>query len=41
MEGSENDEQQRRMLEQIVIDKDLPVAMRTIQVRISFTMAQL
>ena len=33
VEGSETDEQQRQLLEQIVIDKDLPVAMRTIQVR--------
>ena len=33
VEGSESDEQQRQLLEQIVIDKDLPVAMRTIQVR--------
>ena len=32
VEGCENDEDQRRILEQIVIDKDLPVAMRTIQV---------
>jgi len=31
VEGSETDEQQRQLLEQIVIDKDLPVAMRTIQ----------
>jgi len=31
VEGSENDEQQRHLLEQIIIDKDLPVAMRTIQ----------
>ena len=33
VEGSETDEQQRQLLEQIVIAKDLPVAMRTIQVR--------
>ena len=33
MEGCDNDEEQRRFLEQIVIDKDLPVSMRTIQVR--------
>ena len=33
VEGCENDEEQRRFLEQIVIDKDLPVSMRTIQVR--------
>ena len=32
MEGCENDEEQRRFLEQIVINKDLPVSMRTIQV---------
>ena len=32
VEGCENDEGQRRFLEQIVIDKDLPVSMRTIQV---------
>jgi len=31
VEGSENDETQKRLLEQIIIDKDLPVAMRTIQ----------
>jgi len=31
VEGSESDEGQKRLLEQIVIDKDLPVAMRTIQ----------
>jgi len=30
VEGCENDEEQRRLLEQIVIDKDLPVSMRTI-----------
>ena len=32
VEGSEDTEVQKRLLEQIVIDKDLPVAMRTIQV---------
>lgn len=31
VEGCDNDEEQRRFLEQIVIDKDLPVSMRTIQ----------
>jgi len=31
VEGSEDVEVQKRLLEQIVIDKDLPVAMRTIQ----------
>ena len=33
VETCDSDEEQRRFLEQIVIDKDLPVAMRTIQVR--------
>ena len=33
MEGSEEAEVQKRLLEQIVIDKDLPVVMRTIQVQ--------
>ena len=33
VEGCDNDQEQRRFLEQIVIDKDLPVSMRTIQVR--------
>ena len=32
VESCDSDEEQRRFLEQIVIDKDLPVAMRTIQV---------
>ena len=32
VETCDSDEEQRRFLEQIVIDKDLPVAMRTIQV---------
>ena len=32
VEGCDNDEDQRRFLEQIVIDKDLPVSMRTIHV---------
>ena len=32
VEGCDSEEDQRRLLEQIVIDKDLPVAMRTIQV---------
>ena len=32
VEGSEDAEVQKRLLEQIVIDKDLPVVMRTIQV---------
>ena len=32
VESVESDDDQRRILEQIVIDKDLPVAMRTIQV---------
>jgi len=31
IEGSGSDEEQRRLLEQIVVEKDLPVAMRTIQ----------
>jgi len=31
VEGCDSEEDQRRLLEQIVIDKDLPVAMRTIQ----------
>ena len=33
VENCDSDQDQRRLLEQIVIDKDLPVAMRTIQVR--------
>ena len=32
VENCDSDQDQRRLLEQIVIDKDLPVAMRTIQV---------
>ena len=32
VEGSETEEEQRRLLEQIVVNADLPVAMRTIQV---------
>ena len=32
LESTESDVEQRRILEQVVIDKDLPVAMRTIQV---------
>ena len=32
VESCDNDEEQRRFLEQIVIDKDLPVSMRTIHV---------
>ena len=34
VEGCENFETQKRLLEQIVIDRDLPVAMRTFQVGI-------
>ena len=32
LESTESDGEQRRILEQVVIDKDLPVFMRTIQV---------
>jgi hypothetical protein len=32
LEGSENDLEQRQVLDQVVITKDLPVSMRTLQV---------
>jgi hypothetical protein len=32
LEGSENDLEQRRVLDQVVVTRDLPVTMRTIQV---------
>ena len=32
LESTESDVEQKRILEQVVIDKDLPVTMRTIQV---------
>ena len=32
LESTESDVEQKRILEQVVIDKDLPVSMRTIQV---------
>ena len=35
VEGCNNFDTQKRLLDQIVIDRDLPVAMRTFQVKIN------